>query len=102
MGKKISILPNEKIQAFLLEANWSLDKGQLFRDFSFTSYALAASFVQELASMAEEQNHHPDILLRWKKVSVWLFTHDDEGITQLDTTFALQANAHFSSLNDDN
>jgi len=101
MKQKYPILSAEELQAFLVGEDWKVDKGQLFHVFSFPSYLVAANFVQELANFAEEQNHHPDILFTWRKVSVWLVTHDSNGITQLDTEFALFANKHFTSLKHD-
>ena len=102
MKQKYLVLSAEELQKFQKETNWQIDKGHLFRSFSFSSYVKAANFVQSLADFAEEQNHHPDILLTWRKVSVWLVTHDSDGITELDTKFALLTNNHFSSLNNDN
>ena len=101
MKQKYPVLSAEELHTFQEETAWKIDKEHLFRTFSFHSYVKAANFVQTLANFAEKQNHHPDILLTWRKVSVWLVTHDSNGITELDTKFALLTNNHFSSLRND-
>ena len=74
---------------------WTVSEGKLYREYSFKSYVAAAAFVQTLAEEAEGQNHHPDLLLTWRKVSIWLYTHDSNGITELDVKFAKVAEGEY-------
>ena len=48
----------------------------------------ALSFVAEVGRLAEEANHHPDIDIRYNRVTLALVTHDSGGITQLDIDLA--------------
>jgi 4a-hydroxytetrahydrobiopterin dehydratase len=46
------------------------------------------AFVNHIADLAEQQNHHPDIDIRYNKVRLGLITHDAQGITQRDAKLA--------------
>ena len=46
------------------------------------------AFVSRVASMAEERQHHPDILIRYNKVTLTLSTHDAGGVTSKDLEMA--------------
>jgi 4a-hydroxytetrahydrobiopterin dehydratase len=60
----------------------------LEKTFTFTSYLSGIKFVQEIALKAEEADHHPDLLVQWRKVTVNLSTHDSEGLTEKDFALA--------------
>ncbi|MBC8138839.1 MAG: 4a-hydroxytetrahydrobiopterin dehydratase, partial [Fibrella sp.] len=61
------------------------------RTFSFADFVAAMRFVNSVADAAEEANHHPDIDIRYDKVTLGLVTHDAGGITKND--FALAGKA---------
>ena len=50
-------------------------------------------FVNEVAALAEEANHHPDIDIRWNKVTLVLTTHSEGGLTQNDFDLAKKIDA---------
>jgi len=57
----------------------------LFKDFSFDTFGSAVTFVNRVAEIAEEMNHHPDILLfAYSSVKITTTTHDANGITNKD------------------
>ena len=59
------------------------------RDFEFSNFAAALAFVNRVAEVAEEANHHPDILIHgWNKVRLTLSTHDKGQITDNDHALA--------------
>ena len=60
---------------------------------SFPSYLDGLSFVQQVGVMAEEAEHHPDLLLRWRKVDVTLSSHDAGGVTSRDLDLARRIDA---------
>lgn len=64
--------------------------GALVADLEFGDFAAAISFVNKVAAVAEERNHHPDILIHgWNKVRLTLSTHDAGGaVTQADHDLA--------------
>ena len=67
---------------------WTLSGDSTQRTFSFDDFKVAIAFVNSLADMAEAANHHPDILIRWNKVTLTLSTHDAGGLTSRDFDLA--------------
>lgn len=60
----------------------------IVRSFAFPDFALALAFVNRVGAVAEEQGHHPDVLLRWGKVEVTIWTHKINGLTESDFVLA--------------
>ncbi|UOG62390.1 4a-hydroxytetrahydrobiopterin dehydratase [Leptospira noguchii] len=60
----------------------------LSKTFSFSTYLSGLEFVNSLAQIAERLNHHPDLFLSYRKVTVEIFTHSKNTITELDLRFA--------------
>jgi 4a-hydroxytetrahydrobiopterin dehydratase len=67
---------------------WSETGGAIQRTYIFKDFIEAMAFVNRVAAAAEESQHHPDILVRWNKVTLSLSTHDAGGITQKDFDLA--------------
>jgi len=67
---------------------WHQEDGALVRVFEFDSFPLAIAFVDRLAEAAEAENHHPDIDIRYRKVTVRWTTHSEGGITERDYAMA--------------
>ena len=70
---------------------WSLTGDSLQRTFNFETFLQAMSFVVRIAELAEDLGHHPDILVRYNKVTLTVSTHDAGGLTDKDFQFARQA-----------
>ncbi len=68
--------------------SWSLNGDSLQRTFRFDDFVGSMAFVEKIAHLAEEMNHHPDIMIRFNKVTLTLSTHDAGGITENDFTLA--------------
>jgi 4a-hydroxytetrahydrobiopterin dehydratase len=66
--------------------------GALTRTLKFDDFKAALSFVNEVGDEAEELNHHPDIDIRWNKVTLTLSTHSAGGLTAYDFTLAHRIN----------
>jgi 4a-hydroxytetrahydrobiopterin dehydratase len=62
--------------------------------FEFKDFPAAVKFVDAVAGLAEQAWHHPDIDIRWNKVTLTLTTHDAGGLTQKDFDLA----RHFDQL----
>jgi 4a-hydroxytetrahydrobiopterin dehydratase len=60
----------------------------LRRLYKFPDFKTALDFVNRLGALAEEQGHHPDILLAWGKVEITVFTHKIDGLTESDFVLA--------------
>jgi 4a-hydroxytetrahydrobiopterin dehydratase len=63
---------------------WELEKKHIERTFEFDDFADAIDFVNAVAEVAEEEEHHPDIDIRYNKVRLILSTHSKGGLTELD------------------
>jgi 4a-hydroxytetrahydrobiopterin dehydratase len=73
----------------MLSPGWVIeDKTHLVKLFPFTDYSRSIVFVNEIAEIAVQQNHHPDILIGFKKVTVTLTTHSAAGLTANDFIMA--------------
>lgn len=70
---------------------WSEINGAIQRTYQFKDFARAMAFVNKVAQAAEQVQHHPDILIRWNKVTLTLSTHDAGGITEKDFDMAARA-----------
>ena len=68
---------------------WSvMDEHHLYREFGFPDFKQALEFVNRIGAIAEEEGHHPDILLAWGKVGVTTWTHKIDGLTESDFILA--------------
>jgi 4a-hydroxytetrahydrobiopterin dehydratase len=70
------------------EEAWSERDGALEREVVLDSFRDAISFVDRLADLAESANHHPDIAISYKRVTVRWTTHSEGGITDRDRELA--------------
>lgn len=94
-------LPLERaaIDAFLLDhPAWALENGHLVRTFEAPSFLEGIAFVSHVAKLAEAADHHPDIDIRWRKVTLRFVTHDaGNQVTALDARLAGECDALFAS-----
>lgn len=82
-------LDDEQVQASLLATpEWSHVGEAIQRTFGFADFVIAMAFVDKVAAEAERLQHHPDILIRYNKVTMTLSTHDAGGITKKDFELA--------------
>jgi 4a-hydroxytetrahydrobiopterin dehydratase len=68
---------------------WTIvDEHHLTREYKFPDFKQALDFVNKVGALAEEQGHHPDILLAWGKAGVTMWTHKIDGLTESDFIMA--------------
>jgi 4a-hydroxytetrahydrobiopterin dehydratase len=77
LGKALGGLPD-----------WNRDEGALVRTVELASFPQAIQVVNRVAEIAESDNHHPDIDIRWRTLTFRCATHSAGGITALDVTLA--------------
>jgi 4a-hydroxytetrahydrobiopterin dehydratase len=69
--------------------DWQVvNEHHLVREFKFADFKGALAFVNRVGELAEEQGHHPDILLAWGKAAITLWTHKVDGLTESDFIMA--------------
>jgi 4a-hydroxytetrahydrobiopterin dehydratase len=78
------------ISSLALIPNWKLLGATIVRTYEFKDFPAAIKFVEAIAGIAEEAWHHPDIDIRWNKVTLTLTTHDAGGLTEKDFALARQ------------
>jgi 4a-hydroxytetrahydrobiopterin dehydratase len=91
-----TILTSEELNALLAERpDWTMRNGTLVRRWEFKDFVAAMEFVNGVAVLAEQAQHHPDIDIRYNKVELGLVSHDAGGITARDARMARQLSAEF-------
>ena len=72
-----------------LHEDWKvIESHHLKRTFSFPNFVSALSFTNKVGEIAELEGHHPDIYLSWGVVSITIYTHKIEGLTESDFILA--------------
>jgi 4a-hydroxytetrahydrobiopterin dehydratase len=90
----MSLLSTEKLESALKELpGWATDGHHLTRQFTFPSFPDAIAFATRLAFDAERADHHPDLLISYRKVTVTWSTHSEGGVTDKDLAGAKAADA---------
>jgi 4a-hydroxytetrahydrobiopterin dehydratase len=84
-------LTSEQIDAFLTaHPEWDRDGESITRVFVFSDFNEAMGFVVQIGMASEVADHHPDIDIRWNKVTCVLSTHDQDALTSKDLDLAAQ------------
>ena len=85
----MSLLPVSEVDEFVdSHQGWSRADRTLTRTFQFDDFNASMGFVTRVALVAEKADHHPDIDIRWNKVTLTLSTHSAGGLTQKDLDLA--------------
>src|SRR5262249_29054266 len=71
---------------------WQIRDKAIQRTFEFPDFKAAMNFVNKVAEAAEQANHHPDIDIRYNKVTMALISHDSGGVTERDVQMASKIN----------
>lgn len=80
-------LDDDEIERKLPE-DWEYDGDEIIRTYEFDNYGSAVRFVNDVADLAEEEFHHPEITLRYDEVEVRFTTHEVGGVTAKDLRLA--------------
>ena len=92
MARDKSTLTKEEVDTFLAKhKQWQVKNGMLERTYEWPAFLTGITFVNEVAKLAEAADHHPDIDIRYSKVTLRLTTHDAGGLTSRDTDLAAKA-----------
>lgn len=86
---KMQALPENQVRERLKNLpEWKVEEKALVRAQTFPGYLDALEFVYRVGKNAEAENHHPDLFMNYKRVTVRYWTHKANGITELDFKLA--------------
>ena len=71
---------------------WEYDGESIFKFFNFTTFTDAIKFVDKIAQIAEEIQHHPSILIDYTRIRLSICTHEINGVSDKDIDFAARVN----------
>jgi 4a-hydroxytetrahydrobiopterin dehydratase len=77
--------------------SWTLSEASIEKVFRFKSYKDGLDFAYAVGKIAEEQDHHPDILIKWRRVKLTLSTHVIKGLSQNDFIIAAKLELYYRS-----
>ncbi len=78
-------LSDETIRAQLRSlSGWTLDDQAIVKSYPFPTYGAVIAFVNQVAAIAEKQNHHPDMTVTYSAATLRYTSHDADGLTQAD------------------
>ena len=84
-------LSDDDIRAALADLpGWRHEKGEIFKQFKFSTFMDAIAFIDRVADRAEELNHHPDIENHYNRVRIGLHTWAEDAVTEKDVALAHQ------------
>jgi len=90
------LLQNEELQELAVKIpGWEISNEQIKREFKFSNFIEAFSFMTKIALICEKYNHHPNWENVYSRVIIRLSTHDLGGITNLEQTLASEINKVF-------
>jgi 4a-hydroxytetrahydrobiopterin dehydratase len=72
---------------------WAIDGDRLRKQYTLDTFPAAIAFVGRVAELAEAADHHPDILIEYRKVTLTLTTHDEGGLSARDFSLAARIDA---------
>ncbi len=77
---------------------WEIGGKKIEKLFKFKNFLLAMAFANRIAEIAEQEQHHPDLLVSWGKVKVELYTHALNGLTENDFILAAKIDESFKQI----
>ena len=87
----MKLSPTEIEQRMKTLQGWRLEGNEITKQFTFKDFLAAVAFVNRLAPEAERADHHPDILINYKRVTLTYSTHSEGGLTDKDFAGAAAA-----------
>lgn len=77
--------------------SWKLLDNRIEKEYKFRSYLQGLGFANKIGHIAEEQDHHPDLLVRWRRVKLTFTTHSIKGLSENDFIMAAKAESEYCS-----
>jgi 4a-hydroxytetrahydrobiopterin dehydratase len=80
----VRLSPTEITERLSQLSGWTLDRNAIRKQYTFAGFPEAVAFVNRLVPDAEAADHHPDILINYKRVTLTYSTHSEGGLTAKD------------------
>jgi len=86
----VSALTPEQIEPFLSQLDqWQCqDHQKIVKSYRFDNFKQAMDLATKVAAVAQKENHHPDLIVRWGELRVEIWTHVSHGLTENDFILA--------------
>lgn len=82
-----------------LDVQWQLNNNKLVRSFKFKDFEVTFNFMKKIAILSERLHHHPTWINTYNKLEITLWTHDANGLTDLDFKMAKKIDLLFNDFN---
>ncbi len=89
----MKLTPDEISQRLHGLHGWTLDGDCIRKQFTFANFPEAIAFINRLVPHAEQADHHPDIVVNYRRVTLSYSTHSEGGLTAKDFTGAAMADS---------
>lgn len=97
----MALLAKDEIERQLQSLDgWTFAGDAIHKQFTFTGFPQAVAFVGSLVSDCESDDHHPDVAVNYRRVTLSWTTHSEGGVTAKDFDGARMAERHFRELSD--
>jgi 4a-hydroxytetrahydrobiopterin dehydratase len=87
------LVPHDQVDSALAGTGWAREDDEIATVVTLSGFREAIAFVNAVADVAEELNHHPDMTVQWNRVGLRVSTHDSGGLTELDLQLAGRVDA---------
>ena len=91
------LISPDEIRKSLSNRGWDYNNKTISKLYSFEKYINGIEFVQQIASLAERNNHHPEMTIQWCKVSIAITSHDLGGVTTNCVNLAMGIDTIYNS-----
>lgn len=100
-GQMAELLTEDELTSALAHLpGWRRDGATIVRSVELASFPQAIQVVNRVAEIAENDDHHPDIDIRWRTVTFALSTHSEGGLTAKDTALATEIDSVVDAITD--
>lgn len=90
-------MPKERVEEYLKELQgWSFADNKIEKEFKFPSYMKSLEFAYSVGRIAEQEGHHPDLLIKWRRVKITLTTHAIKGLSGNDFIMAAKSEQEYT------
>jgi 4a-hydroxytetrahydrobiopterin dehydratase len=86
----VPALTADQIEPFLLQVeDWQCENNEkIVKSYKFDNFKQAMDLATKIAAIAQKENHHPDLIVRWGELRVEIWTHTSHGLTENDFILA--------------